>query len=468
VTNPTVSIIMPAYNAADYLSQSIKSVLQQTFEDWELLIVNDGSTDTTAEIAAQFADARIHYIYQQNKGLPGARNTGIKQAKGKNLCFLDADDCYHPNKLLLQVQFLEQNRGIGLVYSSRIDMDRDGNCLSLRQAPQQVTLTDLVLGYPFVINDVMVRTEWISKVAGFDETFLFNSEDRDFYLRLAQAGCQFAGQHHFLTYRRFHAGRQFRNIPAKMDNYFRALDIAFKDPLCPEEVLALRNLAYAHHYLIWGYQAAVQNEEDIAQSYLQRAIALQPALLDDKAGAIGRYLSHASSRDGGDPTPPLDRFFANMPAELAMLMPQKETVIGRAYLLRGVQELLWGRLRSGIANVARATARQVKLDKPLWHLINDQIFQYQIVFGIEAADRAMAAILSHLTQLTTAKEIRRFRATRSFNQAVHYYKAGAFQLVPRRVIGAVFYNPRYVGNKGTLAMLMRSLMAGPRYRNFVI
>ena len=108
---PRVSIIMPAYNAAEFLAASVSSVISQTFKDWELLIVNDGSTDATAEIAGEFADSdsRIRVIYQENAGVSSARNKGISLSVGDFIAFLDADDAFCPDFLADMLAAVDEN-----------------------------------------------------------------------------------------------------------------------------------------------------------------------------------------------------------------------------------------------------------------------------------------------------------------------------------------------------------------------
>lgn len=96
---PEVSVIIPCYNHGHYLPHAVNSVLAQTFTDWEAIIVDDGSTDNTREVAAQFTDERVRYVHQENRGLSGARNTGIRAAQGAYLAFLDADDEWEPRFL---------------------------------------------------------------------------------------------------------------------------------------------------------------------------------------------------------------------------------------------------------------------------------------------------------------------------------------------------------------------------------
>lgn len=96
---PFFSIILPTYNRAHFLPKAIESVLKQTFEDWELIIVDDGSTDNTKEVVAKYNDSRIRYFFQENQERSAARNNGIDQAQGEYICFLDSDDYYLPEKL---------------------------------------------------------------------------------------------------------------------------------------------------------------------------------------------------------------------------------------------------------------------------------------------------------------------------------------------------------------------------------
>lgn len=109
--NDLVSIIMPSYNTANYIEASIESVRHQTYENWELIIVDDGSTDNTDEVVCPFLiDRRIHYLKnEQNSGAAISRNRALREAKGKWIAFLDSDDLWLPEKLEKQIQFMEQN-----------------------------------------------------------------------------------------------------------------------------------------------------------------------------------------------------------------------------------------------------------------------------------------------------------------------------------------------------------------------
>ncbi len=114
---PRVSVIVPAYNAAAYIQESIDSVLAQTYKNLEIIIVDDGSTDNTREVLEPYFDKRpIRYFYQTNQGLSGARNTGLRFSSGQFVALLDADDIFLPNKIARQVSCLLQNPDFGLCY----------------------------------------------------------------------------------------------------------------------------------------------------------------------------------------------------------------------------------------------------------------------------------------------------------------------------------------------------------------
>jgi glycosyltransferase involved in cell wall biosynthesis len=124
-----VSILMPAYNEEKYISEAINSVINQTFKDWELIIINDASTDKTKEIVEKFIkkDKRIKLINNKtNKFQSAAREKGKKQAKGKYIAFLDADDKYLKNKLEKQINFLEKHPDIDLVYTNMLRVFKNG------------------------------------------------------------------------------------------------------------------------------------------------------------------------------------------------------------------------------------------------------------------------------------------------------------------------------------------------------
>ncbi len=202
ITKPLVSIITPCYNYGRFLAESLDSLLAQTYINWECIIVNDGSKDNTEEVALKYAasDPRFKYIYQQNTGLPGARNAALLQAKGKYIQLLDADDLLEPEKLCLQVNLMETNQNISLVYSAILifssdSKQRDYTSFILPNNVQpsgknEVIIDALVDDTFFLPGCVMFRRELYEQVGNFNET-LYGLEDWNYWSRAALFGFEF-------------------------------------------------------------------------------------------------------------------------------------------------------------------------------------------------------------------------------------------------------------------------------------
>lgn len=133
-----VSVIIPVYGAEKYIAATIQSLLGQTYKNFEALIIDDGSPDRSIEICQQFSDPRIQIIRQNNRGLPGARNTGIRHAKGDYIAFLDADDIWLPTKLEKHVNYLNNSSHVGISFSYSAFIDEMGNPTGLNQMPRKI------------------------------------------------------------------------------------------------------------------------------------------------------------------------------------------------------------------------------------------------------------------------------------------------------------------------------------------
>lgn len=187
---PEITIIIPAYNASAYLAESISSVIQQTFTSWELIIVNDGSTDNTVEIVKRFlSDNRIKLISQQNKGVSAARNAGIRAAAGKYIGFLDADDYLLENDLQRKLEVLSKNPLIDFVYSDVIDCDSNLNQVKVQKGVETVNLLREALSWrkeviPTLPSNVVGKASLFKETIQFDEN-LSNCADRFMKIELA-------------------------------------------------------------------------------------------------------------------------------------------------------------------------------------------------------------------------------------------------------------------------------------------
>lgn len=190
---PKVSVILPTYNCREYLSDSVPSVLRQTFKDWELVIVDDGSTDGTEDLVrTRFADPRVNYVKQDHSGLSAARNKGIEVSGGEYIAFLDADDIFLDRKLEAQVSFLENHPKAGITYTGEkyfFENDRDKQFESPHEKLSGDLLFFLKRSNFIHVSTVMIKAG-IARRAGFDPD-LKSHEDWDYFLKLSAAGNRF-------------------------------------------------------------------------------------------------------------------------------------------------------------------------------------------------------------------------------------------------------------------------------------
>lgn len=455
-SNPTVSVIIPAFNQAGYLGAAIESVLEQVYQDWELIIVDDGSTDKTAEIIHAYTDSRIHYIYQSNRGLPGARNTGIRSAKGELFAFLDADDFYSPQKLLIQVSHLENKPEVGLSYSSRISIDEGGNYLRLKRPPVDIDLSKLVLGFPFTINDILIRRNWIETVGCFDESFRLHSEDRNFYLKLALAGCCFDFIQRAWSYRRVYFDRTLANLDTRLETMLRALDTAFIDSRCPPDVLKLKNLAQANDYLTWSYQAALQSDALAFRKYLLQAITLNPDYLVDQARSIHRFYLQSAIADGADHIEKIERIYNALPDELTWLNQYKSWAQGMGFWMRAARDIYWGRVEAAQELIHIAQSSMIRPDDYFFRYWTDQILQYDHEFGSQASEKVISEFVQFLKQTNQSPRV--LLSLFYFNRARNDDRKGNRKNARQSIMKSFLNDPTLVSNRGALSILFRSFV----------
>jgi glycosyltransferase involved in cell wall biosynthesis len=191
--SPRVSITIPTYNCARFLGQAIRSALSQTYTDYEIVVVDDGSTDDTREVLAEFGD-RIRYVYQPNGGLSSARNLAVSQARGELIAYLDADDLWYPHRLEAGVAFLDAHEECGLVHSDWTMIDETDrviqprvNADSGRPFPRGHCTLDLLQRSHIQVPTVLERRECFDRVGTFDPR-LKTAQDYLHWIRIAMDG----------------------------------------------------------------------------------------------------------------------------------------------------------------------------------------------------------------------------------------------------------------------------------------
>lgn len=238
--NPLISVIVPCYNYGHYLSDTLHSILGQTVTNWECIIIDDGSTDTTKEIAEQFCskDFRFIYTYQNNQGLSAARNKGIEIAKGEYIQFLDADDMIAPEKIKEQLNCFESKQEVDIVYSDYKLMDTsaqkywsvdDTNWISMKHDAFIEFLCYWEKGFAIPIHCYLFKRSCFELWGNFDME-LPTHEDLALQLNFSLNGAQYFMLTSKTSFYRVHSTSMARNYTNMHKGYLLALIKTLKHP----------------------------------------------------------------------------------------------------------------------------------------------------------------------------------------------------------------------------------------------
>ncbi len=266
-----ISIIIPTYNRRDHITTALNSVLAQTYTDYEIIIVDDGSTDDTQQVLNSY-QGKIRYFYQGNRGIPATRNKGIREAHGNYIAFLDSDDYWLPHKLERQIECFRENPDYGMVASRCSSYTPDGTFREKnRPGKSGWILIDLFKANFIRTSSAIIKKACFDKVGLFDESLL-QVQEYDLWMRIAQ-----------------HYPIGFINEPLTvyLDNpqgistdgligrYFRllALQKEYLQPSIPP-LLYARRLASSYHYI--GRHLLKRGEKIEGRKYLRHALTLDP------------------------------------------------------------------------------------------------------------------------------------------------------------------------------------------------
>lgn len=269
---PGVSVVIPAYNYAHYLPHALESALAQTHRPLEILVVDDGSTDSTREVAARYGD-KVRYLYQNNAGLSAARNTGLRESRYSLIALLDADDQWLPQRLETAVAaFQRLGPHWGVVACRSLRINRHGEPLPANPGEQElegeITAADILWRTRFSPSAVVARREVFESCGGFDTT-LRSSEDRDMWLRAATRWRIWL-QPERLALIRKHDANMSRHARRMRENMRRVIGKAWQTRVLPRYRLDYWLQALA----IWRYQTSL-----ICAGSGQSAAALRDLLL---------------------------------------------------------------------------------------------------------------------------------------------------------------------------------------------
>jgi glycosyltransferase involved in cell wall biosynthesis len=291
--HPAVSVVIPLYQTERYIAEAIRSVLAQTFTNFELLVIDDGSCDQGPALARAFKDQRVRVITQENRGLAGARNSGIRAASAPLIGFLDADDLWHPSKLERHVAHFDAAPAVGVSFSHSRLIDDVGAPLGLQQSPanRPINAAELFCRNPVgngsspvirraTLDAIAFHDENLNRTCWFDESFR-QSEDIECWLRIAATTpWTFACVHEALTDYRITGGGLSANVEKQLATWqrFRAKVQTYAPEL--DKAHGRRAEAYQLRYL--ARRAVKSADGTVASKLMLKALQTYPRMLHEE------------------------------------------------------------------------------------------------------------------------------------------------------------------------------------------
>ena len=296
---PRVSIIIPTYNCARYIGRALDSVCAQTYKDYEILVVDDGSTDDTKDVVMQYG-RKVTYLYQQNRGVSAARNHAILKANGELLAYLDADDMWYPEKLERQVAFLDVHQECGMVHSEMSVINEQDEILHLRfyeetkrSVPQGYCVQQLLTRCHIQILTVVERRDTFDHVGGFDERLPI-AQDYLHWIMIAAEGQALGYLAEPLGKYRWRTGSLIGNHPRLLEDYLRICDILlYEKPIASRHGAECSDILRARSYKVQrelAYLDRVEGRNESARRHLASLIKKRPSQFELYVDLLKTYL----------------------------------------------------------------------------------------------------------------------------------------------------------------------------------
>jgi glycosyltransferase involved in cell wall biosynthesis len=248
---PRVSIIIPVYQGDRFLAEALESVLNQTYINYEIIVVDDGSTDNSLEVLEHYFE-KIRYVFQENQGVAAARNYGIKIAKGELIAFLDQDDLWLPDKLALQVACFDEHPELGIVHCGWQRVNAIGETLGEVKPWENVPILDLagwLQSMPILLSAMIFKRESLERIGRLDTRFK-QACDVDLVQRLALKGCQTRWVRDILVHYREHDRNDSLNTPLQAIESWAVREQFFASSDIPEPIRQIENQC-CYCTLVW-------------------------------------------------------------------------------------------------------------------------------------------------------------------------------------------------------------------------
>jgi len=360
---PKVSVIIPTFNRANLIPVAIKSVINQTYHAFELIIVDDGSIDNTKEVVSSLRkDERIRYIWQENQERAVARNTGITASRGEYISFLDSDDEYLPNKLTAQISVLEENPDIGIVFGGCIESDETGEYSReikpwIYHPSPEYSLKEWLFSSPIYFSVSMVRRTCLERTALFDPQ-IKRAEDIDLMFRLIYSGCKPAWVKEPVWKFKPH----IQEPVLYRENYLKIIEKAYNIPGMEEKLGINKAQACAYAYISSAYYAFLSSDLSEGKTALAASADLDPSLAEySDSRIVTKLVEGAWSAITDNPVLFIQEVFINLPDSLNNVRARRNWAYSRAWMSEAIRSYRNNHPKEARRAVLKAISNDPKL-----------------------------------------------------------------------------------------------------------
>lgn len=454
-----VSVIISTYNRSDMLRLTVESVLAQTYPNIEIIVIDDGSTDDTSEVMAQYAECgQLKYIrLSTNQGGRGVREIGMQAASGQYINFLDHDDLFLTNKIERQVQVLEARPEIGLVHCGYYHIDENGNRTEKISFLPDGTLRELVCINQIWSGGPLIRRECLDRLEMNGDSW---HGDWDLWLYLALAGYKFYCIQEPLGAYRILPGSQMSDVAMLERWAFTILDRLFADARLPAEVRAVKAQSYGttHLWLSWRYYGAGQWED--ARRNLTEAMTRLPHLLEQPEELLESLCGDALGVRINDPIKFVSDVLDHLPACAAALGQHRRGLLARTYVGLALRQYAFGHLEEAQRHIEEAIALNPTLLADPAEFA-ELLRHYANKLPVSAPSAYVETVLQNLPPGTqqlarvSSYVLSNVRVTCAFED----YYANRRNLVVPQILQALRYRPSWFKNRGVVSIFLRSLPA---------
>lgn len=458
---PKLSVLIPTYNRAHFLPETLDSVLGQTFRDLEVLVVDNASSDGTAELMESYVsrDPRVKYIRKPvNKGVMDSYRLGLQNSSGEYQAFLDSDDTMLPNRLEKQVKILDQRPDVSLVFTGYYYTDAQGR--KLRKSPiypDHNHLDQLLLSCFIQWNTIVMRRTALNATGPFDDS-LSHSWDWDFLLRMLLGGSKFVGIQEPLNTYRMHPNNLTRNTANEESALHQILHKAFADPRLPASARSLQDRAIAavSLWLASGYYRGQQWDD--AKRNLSKAWSLVPEWHTNHHLLVSELWKSALSPWVFDPSESMQNLLDHLPLELQWLENWRKPLLAAMQIGTALRHFNLGDNDQFQRHVLSALEQDRNL---LSHceLFVELLCEEAMLNPVVPPATFIEAVLDCLPpQLDPLRKVRgRALGKVHVVDAFTEYASNRRAQVLKHVLAAARYEPSLLANRGVMSIFIRSL-----------